>query len=225
MDKREYLNEYVLTRKDGTQVLFKKGEKFNRLTVDSVYIDLNIGKVYCDCTCECTNKKNHIVISSLISGNTKSCGCLNKELTIERNTKHGQAKRGKKTRLYEIWNSMRKRCDNPNTASSKGYYDKGIKYCDEWNEFSIFQKWAEENGYDENLTLERKDNSKGYNPDNCCWIPKSEQSKNRTTNHYITYNGETHTLTDWAKIRNINRSTLTKRLKNGWSISESLEFN
>lgn len=225
MKERIYLNEYVLKRKDGSEVLFKKGEKFNRLTVNTVYKDLNNGKICCDCTCDCTNEKDHVVINSLVNGNTKSCGCLNRELTIERNTKHGQAQRGNKTRLYEIWDGMRKRCNNPNIERHESYYDKGIKYCDEWNDFLNFKKWAEENGYEDSLSLERKDNNKGYNPENCCWIPKSDQSKNRTTNNYITYNEETHTLTDWAKIRNINRTTLSARLKRGWSIPKALGFD
>lgn len=225
MEERIYLNEYVLTRKNGSKVLFRSGEKFNRLTVNTVYKDLNNGRIFCDCTCDCTNEKNHVKINSLINGNTKSCGCLNKELTIERNTKHGQAQRKNKTRLYEIWDGMRKRCDNPNIERHSSYYDKGITYCDEWNDFLNFKQWAEENGYDDSLTLERKNNSCGYNPDNCCWIPKSEQAKNRTTNHYITYNGETHTLTDWAKIRNLNRTTLSGRLRAGWSIPKALGFN
>lgn len=115
------------------------------MTVNTVYKDLNNGKICCDCTCDCTNEKDHVVINSLVNGNTKSCGCLNRELTIERNTKHGQAQRGNKTRLYEIWDGMRKRCNNPNIERHESYYDKGIKYCDEWNDFLNFKKWAEEN--------------------------------------------------------------------------------
>ena len=189
----------------------------------SVYKDLN-GRVYCDCVCDCTCEKNHVVVNSLVDGNTKSCGCLNSELAIQRNTKHGQAQRGKKTRLYEIWDGMRKRCDNPNCVSHKNYYDKGIKYCDEWNDFMNFKNWAEKNGYQDDLTLERKDNKLGYNPENCCWIPKGDQAKNRTMNNYITYNGETHTLAQWEKITGVKQQRIRHRLKKGLSIEQAF-FN
>lgn len=84
------------------------------------------------------------------------------------------------------------------------------------------QKLGITNGYNDTLTLERCDNNQGYNPSNCKWIPKSEQSMNRSTNHYITYNGETHTLTDWANKLGLSRSTLSNRLNTAkWSIEKA----
>lgn len=204
----------------GNEITVHINDKFNRLTVkDLFYYN---GKLYCTCECECGTIIQKILVRNLLSGNTKSCGCLNRDLTIERNFKHGYKTRNSHNRLYNIWNDMNRRCTNPNRKGAKDYVNKGIKVCEDWKDFSNFNKWALENGYSDELTIERKDNSKGYNPENCIWISKEEQSKNRTTNHYITFNNETKTLTDWAKKMNINRTTLTSRLKRGWSIEKAL---
>lgn len=169
---------------------------------------------------KCGTQVQHVLLGSLIRGNTKSCGCLNQELKMARNLKHGCAYRAKKSRLYKIWADMHKRCDNPNTKSAKHYYEKKIAYCDEWKEFQAFQEWALSHGYRDDLTLERKNNTKGYCPENCLWIPFSEQSKNRTSNHYITYQNETHTLTEWSRILGLKRSTIYSRLRRNLPIED-----
>lgn len=91
------------------------------------------------------------------------------------NYKHG----GKGTRLYSIWKGMRGRCFSPYKQAYKNYGGRGITICKEWEDFSTFRKWALENGYKDNLTIERKDVNGNYDPTNCCWIPLSEQAKNR----------------------------------------------
>lgn len=116
---------------------------------------------------------------------------------------------------------MRRRCSNLNRGDAKNYSSKGIQVCEEWQSFPVFKEWALTHGYADDLTIERKDNNEGYNPQNCCWIPKSEQSKNRTTNHYITYNNQTMTLTDWSKTLGVNRLTLSARLSRGWTVEKA----
>lgn len=215
------MNSYLMKRKDGTIILFNIGDKYNRLTILDMYKEKS--KTVFKCKCDCGKIVDNIQPFSLISGNTKSCGCYNKELRMKRNLKHNDAHRENKTRLYKIWIDMRKRCNNPNTKSAKNYYFKNIKVCEAWNDYNIFKEWALNNGYNDDLTIERIDNSLGYNPENCKWILKSEQSKNRTTNHYISYNGETHTLTEWCKIKNISRTTLYKKLKKGITVEQIFE--
>lgn len=212
--------EYEYKQKNGNVLMLACGQTFGRLTIVEMYKEN--GRVYCDCKCSCGILAKHIRASSLIYKNTKSCGCLNQELRIARNLKHGCAYRNRKSRLYEIWDGMHKRCDNPNTKSAKHYYEKGIHYCEEWNNFKPFQDWALANGYADNLTLERIDNTKDYSPENCIWISFSEQSKNRTSNHYITYQNETHTLTEWSKILGLKRSTIYSRLRRNLPIDEVL---
>lgn len=208
------------TTYNNQEIILNINQKFNRLTIKDLF--MFEGRAYCKCECECGTILEKVRVRSLLSGNTKSCGCLNRELTIQRNSKHNEIQNKQKSRLYKIWADMRRRCSSDNRKDSKNYKDKGIKVCDEWNDFSNFKTWALSNGYQDDLTIERLDNSKNYCPENCCWISKSEQSKNRSTNHYITFNNETKTLTDWSRETGINRTTIYSRLRKGWSIERTL---
>lgn len=128
------------------------------------------------CKCDCGNQ---LVITrdSLTSGKIKSCGCINKQKgRAPRRITHGKTK----TRLYRIWSHMKARCDQPNNNRYYRYGARGIKVCDEWHcSFEAFYEWAINNGYQDSLTIERKNNALGYSPENCCWIPLSEQGKNK----------------------------------------------
>ena len=204
---------------NGKETTVRVKDTFNRLTILDIFKSNNVWCARCECSCGTIVEK--IRIRSLMSGNTKSCGCLNQELRIERNTRHGDSTRKNKTRLYTIWQDMRRRCSNLNRGDAKNYSSKGIQVCEEWQSFPVFKEWALTHGYADDLTIERKDNNEGYNPQNCCWIPKSEQSKNRTSNHYITYNKQTMTLTDWSKTLGVNRLTLSARLSRGWTVEKA----
>ena len=155
------------------------GKKFNRLTAirlaqpDECNIR-NQEKWLCEC--ECGNVV-YVSFYKLLNGTTKSCGCWNRDSIIERSTKHGSAGRGKKERLYNIWVNMRARCRDVKNPRYKDYGAKGITVCDEWlDSFEQFKHWSLQNGYEENLTIDRKDVNKGYFPDNCRWITLEENS-------------------------------------------------
>lgn len=173
------------------------------------------------CQCDCGNI-TIVFASALKCGNTKSCGCLFKEKTSKTFTTHGLSK----TRLYEIYYGMKKRCYKENCKAYKNYGARGIKVCDEWlgeDGFKRFYEWAQENGYDETLTIERINNNEGYCPDNCKWSSDKEQANNRRTNHMIKYNGEIHNTKEWAEIIGIPYQTLLARLnKCGWSVEKAL---
>lgn len=135
--------------------------------------------------------------------------------------RHGESR----TRLYRIYKGMKARCYHPADENQrKNYYDRGIKICDEWlNDFLTFRNWAYENGYTDELTIERIDNNKGYSPDNCKWIPRVQQAANRRTNMEIQINGVTHTMSEWCKINNVNRSAACKRIEAyGWNPVEAV---
>lgn len=192
-------------------------KKFNRLTaLERVYCNRQ-KKMAWNCLCECGN---YIVATyhQLNSNNTKSCGCLNNEKVLERNTTHNESK----TRLYSIWVGMRQRCNNPNKKSYNDYGGRGIRVCSDWDDYINFKNWAMSNGYSDVLTIERIDPNGNYEPNNCTWISKSEQAKNRTNCNFLTFDGKTQTVSDWARELNISRSTINNRLRKGWTIDKVL---
>lgn len=118
-------------------------------------------------------------------------------------------------RLYRIWAGAKYRCNNKKANNYKYYGGKGITFCKEWEKFTPFCKWSLSNGYEEGLTLDRIDNKKGYSPENCRWVTITEQTNNRSTNTNYTFNGETHTLSEWSKIYDLNYDTVLTRFANG----------
>lgn len=205
------------------------GDKFNRLkiqeftTVQEKSGGRIVNRTACICECNCGNKVGPISLRRVVSGNDKSCGCLDHERLLERNTKHGCKKRNsERDQLYDCWVEMHRRCRDEHRKSATSYVLKGIRVCDEWNEFLPFKNWAINNGYRLGLSIERKNNSDGYNPNNCTWIPLSDQCKNKTTNVYLNYNGEVHYITEWCRLLGINRSTVQNRLNKGWSVGKAL---
>ena len=169
------------------------------------------------CECECGNT-TIVRTSYLNNGHTKSCGCLN----IEASTKHGDYK----TKLYRVYLQMKDRCNNPKNDGYKNYGGRGIKVCKEWSDdFTIFKEWSLQNGYIEGLTLDRIDFNKGYEPSNCRWITNKEQQHNKSTNVFITHNGETKTLAQWSEIYDIYSSTAKHRLDKGMSFEDAFDKN
>jgi hypothetical protein len=154
------------------------GKRFGLLTVLRKYG--HSGKdVTWLCKCDC-GKEAVVRGNDLRSANTQSCGCLQKIRAYESNLKHGGSARNKKETLYKRWESMKKRCYTESCKSYKDYGGRGIRVCDEWlNDYNSFREWALNNGFEEHLTIERIDFNGNYEPSNCTWIPKCEQSKNR----------------------------------------------
>lgn len=182
------------------------GKKFNLLTVVERAENSCNGRARWRCLCECGNY-TVVASSNLINGAVKSCGCL---VTSNHSFKHNQSK----TRLYRIWALMKSRCENPNVKSYEIYGGRGIQVCAEWNNnFESFQEWAKKTGYSDSMTIERIDNDKGYSPENCTWISKSEQSKNRRSCILIEYNGKTQNLTEWCKELGIDYKRVNNRMK------------
>ena len=164
----------------------------------------------CECSCG-----NYIVLSQnrLNSKKVKSCGCLT--------NKHGKSN----TRLYKIWLGIKKRCFNQNFKSYKHYGGRGITICKEWLDFSTFEKWALENGYDEKLSIDRINVDGIYEPNNCRWATTSEQARNKRNSIKLSFEGVEKTLTDWSAQYNINKVTASHRYKKGLQFEEIFEIN
>ena len=153
------------------------GKKYGRLTVVSIG-ELKYHDRILNCVCECGNAKQ-VTKSNLTSGRTRSCGCLKNE-TLQNFDRQSHPKHGKtRTRLYRIWTHMRRRCTDPSDKAFRYYGARGIKVCREWDDFVAFQDWALANGYNNTLTIDRKDNDGDYTPHNCRWVTMKEQAINK----------------------------------------------
>lgn len=201
------------------------GQRYGRLVVVDYYKSKKDAKGkpirYWKCRCDCGNIVNTCT-NNLRRGNTKSCGCLRRDKTRQINYKHGQ----KETRLYQIWGSMKKRCYNAKHNSFNNYGGKGISVCDEWlgeHGFENFHKWAIENNYSDELTLDRINTQGNYTPDNCRWATWTEQENNRSNNRYFYYDGKNLSAKEWSKLTGISLGTLLNRLYSlGWSVERAL---
>lgn len=194
-------------------------KKFGRLTVIKEYGKNRHGLSKWLCKCDCGNE---VIVwgNHLKAGNTKSCGCLQKEIARKNSTKHGCCKE----RIYTAWANMKNRCHNEKHPEYKYYGGKGVKVCEEWlHDFQSFHKWAMANGYAENLTIDRIDNNGNYTPSNCRWTTWKEQQNNRSNNALITYKEETKTLAQWAETTGIAYYTLWQRINTlHWNTEEAL---
>jgi len=192
-----------------------KGLKFGRLSVLAMESQKN-RRTYWTCICECGNKT--IGRSDQItSGKKTSCGCYGAEMRKKANITHGKSR----TNEYKIWGRMNDRCSNKNDKSYSSYGGRGIHVCSRWKDFSEFfhdMGVRPAGGY----TLERIDNDKGYNPDNCAWATRKTQQNNTRRNHLVELDGVTLTIAQWSDRTNIESSVIIKRLKRGWTVKKSL---
>ena len=200
------------------------GDKFGKLTVIKKvdpYIRPN-GKTESryECNCDCGNKGIIVIGYDLKSGHTKSCGCIQKEITKQNFIKHGLSD----TRIYHEYGSMKQRCYNPNSDDYYKYGGRGIIICNEWldknNGFMNFYNWSISHGYRDDLEIDRINVNGNYEPSNCRWIPKEYQAHNKRTSIKINFNGEEYNIKQIANILGVGYNLLKKRLKkNNYNLS------
>lgn len=190
------------------------GRRFGRLVVIKRVDNDKCNKVRWLCQCDC--EKEIIVIGGhLKSGNTKSCGCLQKEKV----TKHGHYK----DEIYRAWQDMKDRCTNPNNKHYRDYGGRGITVCKEWMDSpenfikDMGEKWRP------GLTIERTRNWEGYYLGNCKWVTIQQQQRNKRNNLYVPYKGKNRLLIELCEEHNMPRGVVWNRIyKLGWSIEEAL---
>jgi len=187
------------------------GKKFGRLTVIERAENDKYKNACWLCQCECGNKKI-IKGVNLVRGFTKSCGCLHKEKF--RHVTHNLTN----TRIFTIWMGIKKRCCNKKSSNYNLYGGRGITYCKEWEQFESFYNWAINNGYKDNLSIDRIDVNGNYEPNNCRWVDMKTQQNNTRRNHYITYKNETKTATEWAEFLGVGYWGFIHRINRGWNI-------
>jgi len=186
------------------------GEVFCRLTaLSAVGIGVDRRPVWsCLCSCGSTVSRGY---KTLVQGKNQSCGCLK--------VKHGRSKDD----VYMAWAAMKDRCSNPNSPNYKHYGGRGIKVCERWEFFENFIQDMGERPT--GMTLDRIDNNGGYELANCRWATWEEQCGNKRPHpktRTLELGGESHTVSEWAKITGIKKAVIFRRLYLGWSVSEAL---
>lgn len=179
------------------------GKKYGKLLVIEQLEERKNNKVVWKCKCDCGNTTN-VVGTQLTNGNTKSCGCISNP--------HGMFG----TRIYNVWRGMKERCYVEKSHSYPLYGGRGIKVCDEWQEFIPFMEWAYSNGYDESAprgqcTIDRIDNDGDYEPSNCRWVSMSVQANNKNSNVFVEYKGVIDTISNQARRNGLSPSIVEDR--------------
>lgn len=191
------------------------GQRFGRLTA----VSRGGSKIYGGqrfttwiCVCDC-GASTTVVMRSLVTGTTRSCGCLG----IESRITHGRWG----TPTHHTWHSMVARCTNPKSPSYRWYGALGIVVCAEWMTFDGFLSDMGERP--KGTTLDRIDVNGHYQRDNCRWADVKQQARNKTTNVNITYGGETFCVSEWAERLGVKPRALMSRLDMGWTHDRVIE--
>jgi len=169
-------------------------------------------RLFCFCKCDCGNEK--WIYKYSLGKYTNSCGCLKRKV----HTKHNLSN----IKPYKVWSNMKDRCDNNNNFSYKNYGGRGIKYDKNWSNFTNFWKDMNE-GYKEGLTLDRINNDGNYCKENCRWVTRKKQNRNSRRNRYFIINNKKICLEDLSKKYGFNQSTISWRLKNGYSLKKAIK--
>lgn len=192
-------------------------QAFDRWTVLEYAGKNKTNMPYWKCQCKCGKIKN-VRAASLKDGTSKSCGCLSVDIhsTCDGLTRKHEAE-------YDVYRLMLRRCLDPQSKSYKRYGERGITVCPEWQE--SFAKFLEDMGTRPRPTdtLERRDNSKEYSKDNCCWATRTDQARNTRRNRHVTYKGVTKLLTEWAKEFNLDHRLIGNRLDRGWTPEAAID--
>jgi hypothetical protein len=168
-----------------------------------------------ECRCDC-GEYGSVRAQHLLTGQSKSCGCGPRLLARRPSIPKSSGLR----RSYSTWQHMLRRCNTPSDPSYKYYGARGISVCERWLKFENFL--ADMGEKPEGLSIERKDSLGNYCPENCIWDTVHNQARNRRSNVYLTHQGITLCMTDWANKLGISVFTLGTRIRKGWSVERAL---
>jgi hypothetical protein len=196
------------------------GKKYGRLVVICIEGKTNSGNYKWKCICSCGNET--VVASGDLKKkkkSTKSCGCLVSDTAREMLKTHGDSN----SRTFISWSSMLGRCYNTNSTGYKNWGGRGLRVCDRW---LIYDNFKEDMGTrPESTSLDRIDNSIGYEPSNCRWSTSEEQNNNTRATHKIKLMGKEMSISQWSKYLGIPRSTLSSRiLYSRWPVDKALNY-
>jgi hypothetical protein len=164
-----------------------------------------------DCLCDCGNEKA-IIGAELKAGKTKSCGCRKGFRS------HGDAHHGRVSPVYQSWRSMRARCLSPTHKNYKHYGGRGITICERWESYENFR--LDMGPKPPGTSLDRINNDGNYEPSNCRWATQDVQVANSRVPRFIEYNGQTKSMSDWARSLGLSPSAIRRRLNSGIPLNE-----
>lgn len=206
----------------GKRVSINAGDKYGRLTViREVSPKVSSGNIQrcVECSCECGVVKEYRIYA-LRNGNTRSCGCLSKEVSGLGLRTHGLSR----TTEYGIWQGILQRCFNEDSDNYRHYGGRGITVCDRWKSFANFY---EDMGPRPSLkhSIDRKDNNGNYEPSNCRWATPKEQGRNRRISYLVEHDGETKCVAEWAEHYGLSPTVLYGRLVQlGWTFEKAVSW-
>jgi hypothetical protein len=198
------------------------GQRFGKWLVSGVSIQFYSGRkrLMCACVCDCGTQR-YIMPNALWIGDTTQCRtCSNRQ---KASMGHRRTHGGSHSQLYAIWQNMKTRCSKEYSVDFHRYGARGIRVCDEWQDFATFRTWAEANGFQQGLTIDRRDNDRGYEPENCRWVDRTVQNRNRRNNQRFAFRGEYLMLSEIAERCGISHDLLRIRVKrDGFSIERAI---
>lgn len=188
----------------------KTGQRFGRLVVREPSPEPSRNRKWV-CDCDCGNVVS-VTGCNLATGNSKSCGCLRAELGGTYHLVHGDCG----SHEYMIWSTMKARCYRQTAVGYKNYGGRGVSVCDRWRH--SYQNFLDDMGRkpEGDYSIERRDNDGNYDPQNCYWATRKQQSRNRRGNVRVTFQGKTQTVADWAVEVGMSPYTLYHRIRKGW---------
>jgi hypothetical protein len=202
-------------------IQYKKGDKIGKLTFineDFHQKEITGFQSYRMVVMECFCKRRFITrLSAVRYGKVNSCGCTRKNGLLKRITRHNMSNSSE----YSSWESMKSRCLNSNNMFYCNYGGRGIKVCERWMDFKNFYEDMK-NKPNSNYSLDRINVDGNYEPDNCRWVTKDIQDRNKRNSVYLFYNNKKYILSDLAKKFNLNQQTLKSRLNKGMSLEKAL---
>jgi hypothetical protein len=201
----------------------REGAEFGRLVVlgDAFRAQVSVKtNWYCVTRCKCGSPPEVVFVGSILSGATKSCGCIRKESTGRLKRTHG----GSKDPLYGVWVDMKRRCQDDTRKQWKDYGGRGINVDSRWDDYAVFREWSLSNGYKQGLEIDRKNNDGPYSPENCHWVTQLENLRNTRKNLILEAFGESKPMSMWAEDPRcqVAYTTLRARVRNGWNHADAI---
>lgn len=191
------------------------GHTFGRLTITKVYAGAQGTLADANCTCGSTKTTP---LYMLVSGNTKSCGCIHLEGLLERNVKHGMTH----TKIYDVWASMLGRCSRPSSPAYKRYGGRGITVCDRWHDFEAF--YADMGAAPPGMSLDRINNDGPYSPENCRWADDYTQSMNRGDRTAHTIGRFSWSVPGWDRFLGLTKGSVRRVLRKGLTVEDAVIY-